>query len=362
MLHNKSGKNKMQHKSVAKVFGPHGIESMDFRRPVLAGLMMFMLLMLSWHTVAEVRYGLGLMVFLEGGFAVYSAILLYFVWRAPYSRWLAIAFVVPAVAIILTAMFHPDTPNNVFVWTFIFPILTYALLGLRLGFAVTLTGSILALAAYLSKAGDLSQGRDILVLTDVVICMSIIWVIAHMYELYRQRSVEVLQRMATTDELTGLQNRRQMEPAFAHLSQIADRQTQVLAVIVVDLDHFKQINDRWGHDAGDTVLRHAAELLLKNVRKSDWAFRTGGEEFCLLLQVKDAAGAVTVAETIRAAVETAPCLYNHKQIELSASIGVAVYPNESRDFERLLQRADAYMYRAKQAGRNRVVAADSEQT
>ncbi|WP_345986332.1 GGDEF domain-containing protein [Sulfurimonas sp. HSL-1656] len=350
----------MQHKSATKAFELQAIESMDFRRPVLVGLMLFMLLMLTWHTVAEARFGLGLMVFLEGGFAVYTAILLYFVWRSDYSRWLAVAFVIPAVGIILTAMFHPDTPNNVFVWTFIFPILTYALLGLRLGFAVTLAGSAMALAAYLSKAGDLSQGHNILILTDVVICMSIIWVIAHMYELYRQRSVEALQLMATTDELTGLQNRRQMEPAFAHLSKIADRQAQVLAVIVVDLDHFKQINDRWGHDAGDAVLKHAADLLLKNVRKSDWAFRTGGEEFCLLLQVNDVAGAVTVAETIRAAVEAAPCHYELKEIELSASIGVAVYPDEGRNFEQLLQRADAYMYHAKQAGRNRVVAADSE--
>lgn len=331
---------------------------MDFRRPVLIGLIIFVLLFVIWHTVAESQFGLSSMAYLEGGFALYAAVVLVFVLRRAYSRWLAAAFVIPAIIVILAAMFHPLTPANVYVWTLLFPILTYALLGRQLGLVITFIGSILALGAYLSKTADITDGTNLLVMTDVVVCMGIIWVIAHLYERYREKTVEAFHLLATTDELTGLQNRRQMEKAFAHLSKIAERQQQVLGVVVMDLDHFKQINDRWGHDAGDAVLVHVANLLQESLRKSDWAFRIGGEEFCLLLQVEARAGALKVAEAVRKALESTPCYYEGKSIALSASIGVAVYPEEEKTFEKLLQLADQYMYHAKQNGRNRVVDAE----
>lgn len=346
----------MKQKSMTTVFEQESLKNMDFRRSVLAGLMLFTILFLTWHTVAEVRYGFSLMAILEGAFTLYTSVLLYFVWHAPYTKHLSVAFVVPALAIILAAMFHPDTPTNVFVWSFLFPILSYTLLGQRFGFMVTIIGSTLAFMAYISKTGDLSEGHNILILTDVVICMGIIWVITHMYERYRERSVKALRYMATTDELTGMQNRRQIKQAFAHLSQVVSRQGKALAIVVVDLDHFKQINDLWGHDVGDAVLVHTAYVLRENLRKSDWAFRTGGEEFCLLLQVNDNKGALTAAETIRAAIEaTPPCIYQDENIKITASIGVAVYPHEGESFERLQKCADGYMYCAKQGGRNRVV-------
>lgn len=342
-------------KSIAKSFEHQITDDMDFRRPVLVGLIVFVLLFLSWHTIAEAEFGFSSLAYLEGAFALYSAVLLFFVLRKPYSRWLACAFVLPAIAVILAAMFHPQTPSNVYLWTFLFPILTYALLGRQPGLVVTFIATVLALGAYLSKTGDITVGSHFLVMTDVVICLSIIWVVVHLYERYREKTVEAFHRLATTDELTGLQNRRQMEKAFTHLSKIAERQQQVLAVVVMDLDHFKQINDRWGHDAGDAVLIHISKLLQECLRKSDWAFRIGGEEFCLLLQVETPGGATKVAETIRRLIESTPCYYEGREIALSASIGVAMYPEEEKVFEKLLQRADEYMYHAKENGRNRVV-------
>lgn len=335
-----------------------GAGSMDFRRPLLIALMVFVTTFVTWHTIAEFIFGIRVLAFLEGAFAVYSVIILYLVIRNPYSIYLALLIVVPGLLLILVAMAHPNTPPNVFIWAFLMPVVTYSLMGLKLGFSLTLGGTVLSLLTYLHKYGGTEERVNFLTLSDGVICVSMIWIVMHLYERYREKSIDALQRLATTDELTGLQNRRQMEKAFMHLSVAADRQHQALAIVVMDLDHFKQINDRWGHEAGDAVLVHVAELLRNNLRRSDWAFRTGGEEFCLLLPVVGPEGAIKAAETVLIKIANEPVQYGDFTIPLTASIGVAVYPEEGISFDKLLQRADEYMYCAKQKGRNRVVGAE----
>ncbi|MEN8170190.1 MAG: GGDEF domain-containing protein [Pseudomonadota bacterium] len=330
----------------------------DFRRPVLIGLLAFVLAFLGWHSVAEYLYGIRMLAIFEGAFACYSLLLLYFVIKQPYSKWLALALVVPGLSLILLVMFHPDTPKNAFIWIFLVPVLTYSLLGRYLGFLLTLFCSILALISYLSKYGNIVDRINLLIIIDVVICMSIIWVISHLYERYREMSSKALHLLATTDELTGLYNRRQMEKAFKHLSMVADRQQQLLAVVVMDLDHFKKVNDQWGHDAGDAVLVHVAKLLRDGLRQSDWAFRTGGEEFCLLLPVEGYEGAIKAADTVRQSIADTPCHHGELSIPLSASIGIALYPNDGSDYENLLQLGDQHMYRAKEQGRNRIIASN----
>lgn len=331
------------------------IKALDFRRSVQIGMMATLIALLSWHTTTESLYGLRLMAFLEAALLIYTAIILYLVIHAPYSHKLAAAIVVPMLSVILIAMSHPETPVNVFVWTFAFPVLSYSLLGRKLGFSVTLVCSLLALAAYISKNSNLTEGANPLIISDVVICMSVVWVITHLYERYRESTTQALHLMATTDELTGLQNRRQMHAAFTHLSSETDRQHRLLAVVVMDLDHFKKINDQWGHDAGDAVLVHTAKLLLTSRRKSDWVFRTGGEEFCLLLQVTDYSDAKKVTESIRTLIESTPCHYHEQIIKISSSIGFSIYPDDASDLDELLQRADQCMYVAKENGRNQVV-------
>jgi diguanylate cyclase (GGDEF)-like protein len=183
----------------------------------------------------------------------------------------------------------------------------------------------------------------------------------HLYERNRERTTGELQRLATTDQLTGLHNRRQLEKIFTHLAGAADRQKHALAVVVMDLDHFKQINDRWGHHAGDAVLVHVAKLLRDHLRASDWAFRIGGEEFCLLLPMADRDGAASATEALRRRIAEHPCDTDGQIIPLSASIGVSLYPANARAFGELLSLADERMYRAKQQGRNRVVGDDTQE-
>ena len=332
----------------------------DFRRPALVVLLLFAVAFLAWHTVLEFQFGLLPLAVIELLLGIYFAVLLFFTRRRPYSTWLGLSFLVPLLTVVLIAMAHVDTPPNVFIWVFLMPVLAYSLLGRRMGLVMSLIGTLLALLAYLSKYAHIPGQIDALSLSDSLICLFSIWVAMHLYERNRERSTGELRRLATTDVLTGLHNRRQLEKVFSHLAAAADRQQHALAVVVMDLDHFKQINDRWGHHAGDAVLVHVAKLLRERLRESDWAFRIGGEEFCLFLPMASRDGAAAAAEALRRQIAEHPCDAEGQFIPLSASIGVALYPDNAGAFEQLLSLADERMYRAKQLGRNRVVSDDAQ--
>ncbi len=170
----------------------------------------------------------------------------------------------------------------------------------------------------------------------------------------------LLERMATTDELTGVPNRRffleSLERELRKLTRVAAGQP--LSVLVIDLDRFKSINDRYGHAAGDAVLRGVAQRLARGVRATDLAARYGGEEFAILLPGTDRAGARYLAEKLRAEIEGAEFLYDGRPLPVTISVGVATIEEVPRYEptlgDDLLRRADQAMYRAKTGGRNRV--------
>jgi diguanylate cyclase (GGDEF)-like protein len=164
----------------------------------------------------------------------------------------------------------------------------------------------------------------------------------------------IVERQALVDGLTGLANRRQCEETLAaELARVA-RFGGPLAVVVADLDWFKDVNDRYGHPAGDTVLREFAALLRENVRDVDLAGRWGGEEFLLILPGTDLDGGVHVAERIRLALSGRIVLSVHgTPIPVTASFGVAATPPATTASE-LFAAADAAMYAAKRSGKNRV--------
>jgi diguanylate cyclase (GGDEF)-like protein len=168
---------------------------------------------------------------------------------------------------------------------------------------------------------------------------------------------QIVERQALADGLTGLANRRAGEEALRTELQRAERFGGDLAVVIADLDGFKDVNDRHGHAAGDVVLREFAQRLRDTVREIDVAARWGGEEFCLLLPGTDAAGGARVAERARAALEGAPVeVPGGTPIHVTASFGVAAFPDYAVE-EALLEAADGALYEAKGAGKNRVVTA-----
>ena len=181
-------------------------------------------------------------------------------------------------------------------------------------------------------------------------------------ELNRELEARVAQRtkeletLATTDALTGAYNRRYLQDRAAIEIAQAQRHGQGLAMMMMDLDHFKRVNDGHGHAVGDTVLQHMCAAIRRELRPADVFARFGGEEFVLLLPQTSPAMTRKVAERLRSLVEElridGP---NGLQVRVTISIGVAPWGGQLRDFDALLKASDAAMYRAKAAGRNRVM-------
>jgi two-component system, cell cycle response regulator len=172
----------------------------------------------------------------------------------------------------------------------------------------------------------------------------------------RRRSddlVAQLHGMATIDGLTGVANRRTFEIVLAREVARAQRTGTSLALIVVDLDHFKAINDTYGHEVGDQVLRHVGAALSSGCRGVDLAARFGGEEFVVIVPGASVLGVTVAAERFRTLVA------HGAPVECSASAGVAVYPDLVSDPSELLAAADEALYEAKSRGRNRTAMARS---
>lgn len=162
------------------------------------------------------------------------------------------------------------------------------------------------------------------------------------------------ERKAVTDELTGLPNRRALNAAVARIG------SERAALVVLDVDHFKRINDTLGHPAGDAALQHVARLLREAVRGRDVPARVGGEEFAVWLPSADLKLGREVAERLRQQVEASPFRHNGHQRVLTISCGVSAYPVPIGHPDNLMATADAALYRAKREGRNRVVASTGE--
>jgi diguanylate cyclase (GGDEF)-like protein len=168
---------------------------------------------------------------------------------------------------------------------------------------------------------------------------------------------DIVQRQAITDDLTGLVNRRRFIEALEAEIERARRFGAPLAIVLSDLDNFKQVNDEFGHHGGDVVLRAFADLIRSHVRDVDVSGRIGGEEFAIVLPETDRAGAARVAERMRRSLSAVPiAVAADASIHVAASFGVAELAADHSGDD-LLRAADAALYQAKDAGKNRVVTA-----
>jgi diguanylate cyclase (GGDEF)-like protein len=159
--------------------------------------------------------------------------------------------------------------------------------------------------------------------------------------------------MANSDQLTGLFNRHAFNEVTEHELGAARRYGRHFALVMLDVDHFKKVNDTYGHSAGDAVLQFIAEQCKASVRDSDYCFRYGGEEFVLLLHENTSENALIAAERTRAAIEHGVCATHGQEIRITVSAGIACFPRAGTDIATLLQHADKALYAAKNAGRNR---------
>ena len=187
----------------------------------------------------------------------------------------------------------------------------------------------------------------------------LLWILSLVAEnlLTREYANEGLLRFAFTDYLTGLRTRGYFEQQLELEFKRAERKQQKFALLMIDIDHFKILNDTFGHHVGDQLLRDVTSILMKDMREVDTVARYGGEEFVIILPETTETGAVFVAQRLRRAVDQAKFFAGspHSVQHLTISIGVAVYDTDAQFKRDLIEFADAALYAAKHAGRNRVM-------
>ena len=164
-----------------------------------------------------------------------------------------------------------------------------------------------------------------------------------------------LYEKATKDVLTGLFNRRKMMDFIEYEIERSTRNNQPFSIFLTDIDHFKRVNDTYGHDCGDVVLRTIAQTFLSAIRKQDHVSRWGGEEFMFLLPETDENGSSTLAEKIRRIIEKQQFQCNEQRLsDISMTFGIAVFDNHS-DIDTLIKHADLALYYGKNTGRNKTI-------
>ena len=178
----------------------------------------------------------------------------------------------------------------------------------------------------------------------------------HRYAMELRESVNHSIALAVTDDLTGLYNRRYFDRHLNVLLGKAQEQDRAMAVMILDIDHFKAVNDTHGHDVGDVVLKEFSARVKRNIRGVDLACRFGGEEFVVLMPDADMSNAELVAERVRQAIAEKPFeISGARPLTVTVSVGVSFSESEADTPESLIKRADVALYRAKREGRNRVI-------
>lgn len=210
----------------------------------------------------------------------------------------------------------------------------------------------LAIEAWQRRAMELGLGYLTLLVLAVLAARTHWTMLLQRDELIASRSA--LQTLVSHDALTGLYNRRFLDAALPRELARSERDNKQMAIIMLDVDHFKKVNDRYGHVAGDEVLKALAELLRKSARESDLICRYGGEEFVAVMPDMGTDQALVRAESWRKQLEEMTIACADVEIHITLSAGIAVFPKHGSDPSHLITRADDMLYRAKREGRNRV--------
>ncbi len=214
--------------------------------------------------------------------------------------------------------------------------------------AVLVAGGLLGLAAERSRRARRAAAERLRALEAEAARLA-----QHAAELARAKVA--FERLAFIDALTGLPNRNLFENRLDHALAVADRNARGVALMLVDLNRFKEVNDALGHAAGDAALREAGARLRSVLRDADTVARVGGDEFAVILETGVAPVGPSIASDRIIGAFAAPILVDGARFELGVAIGVAVYPTDAADADALFRRADAAMYRAKSLGHSAAV-------
>lgn len=279
------------------------------------------------------------------------------IYRARHLELWIYLYLVPTCAFLVYITLMPDASASAFVWTYLIPLLSYLLLGKRRGLYLALPFLSIALLLYYWRYPLPQDARGFIDAGNAILCGALIMVFVHLYETRRAVAFAQLEHQAQTDPLTGVASRGHFKQELLRSLQEAQRSQGHLVLVLLDIDHFKSVNDRWGHEAGDHALRHVCDLLQARLRVTDSLGRLGGEEFGLLLRGTDITSALPLVEQLRRQLTEQPLRYAEQDIELSATFGLAEWPRDGNTPDELYRCADLRLYAGKQQGRNRLVSA-----
>jgi diguanylate cyclase (GGDEF)-like protein len=294
---------------------------------------------------------------ISAGLMFYTAMVMSFRYANFYkheTRWKIAIETIGMIAFVTWVIWFTGRLSSPLLNLYLLPVITAAL---TLGKLATLieVGLIASCYLLLGTGTDLASLRFTGAFTAQLAPVLLVAYITTMFSADIRFGLTRAKMLAETDELTGMLNIRGFAIAANRLFAQALRHDRASSVLMIDSDNLKKINDGYGHDAGNRLLRHLAVAIQAELRFTDIAARYGGDEFIVLLPETPAKGAMEVAERIRTRIAETPLELQHKQVVSSVSIGIACYPEDGRTLDSLAAHADRALYAAKQEGRNKTV-------
>ncbi|HTN32602.1 MAG TPA: diguanylate cyclase, partial [Marinobacter sp.] len=272
------------------------------------------------------------------------------------QQWVYV-YLVSLFSFFLVIMLLPQASVTAVAWVLIIPVLAYLLLGKREGLILSVPFLIAGGVIFYGYLGDVGNPGVLIDLLNMVLCAVLMLVFIHLYEVRREEAENRLVAMAQTDTMTGLANRSCFQSTLSRTIAECERSGTGFALVIMDIDHFKLVNDTLGHDAGDHVLRHIGGCLTERLRATDSVGRLGGEEFGLILRDVKPAAAFELVDELRKRIAQCELAYGEATIRITASFGIAQWPDHGRQADELFRAADRCLYRSKRTGRNRIVRA-----
>ncbi len=272
---------------------------------------------------------------------------------------LTIVYLTLFFSIMLYIFTAKGVSNSIFVWVYTIPLISYLLLGSRLGFIFTLILYSISAVIFFKHPNFHSIMSAKITYGNISFSALVFWGLSHIYEKTNSEAKALLREMAIFDKLTGLYNRSMLNRHFLNSVDSAKKENKKIALIILDLDLFKEINDKFGHVAGDEVLIKFTEIIKQSLPTEAYAFRLGGEEFAIISLAQNVDDSVNLAELIRKQSEQKVYTFNNNQtVFVTVSAGVALLPPQNLELSQILKTADRRLYLAKSQGRNKVVFAD----
>ncbi len=327
-------------------------EGQEHRRAVLQAMLLVTIASALVFAALNFPDGMMLVGGIQVALAALAAGLLVVVRRTRRVQTWCLRFLLILLSVTILLLSRPEISPFAFIWLLVIPLVTHLLLGSRLGLLLSVGYMGVGAALFLYRFGGSPELVRVEVMSNAIIAALTTLGMSHFYERTRERSELKLTRLATVDPLTGLANRARLIDVFLWEQAQARRNGTPLALLMLDLDRFKLINDEHGHEAGDAVLVAFARMLQQRLREIDLISRFGGEEFLVLLNNTDGKRAVAVAEVLRQSLEQLDIEYQGKILKLTVSIGVAEYGPDGLDLDTLSRVADKRLYQAKASGRN----------